>query len=181
MSRTSRLPWRGAALGLACGLASWILAMQPVGRGLEDWFHDACFASRGTRPSRTKLVIVALDDASLRALPKPMAAASPELAEVLTYLDQQKAAAIGLDVFVPETLDGYDADPGLGGQAVGLAAARCGRVVLPAALDDGGRLLRPLTSWQTVGVYGLIEVTEDHDHFVRRQQLAALADGEPHD
>jgi adenylate cyclase len=181
MSRTSRLPWRGAALGLACGLASWILALQPVGRGLEDWFHDAGFDWRGTRPTRSKVVIVALDDASLRALPKPMAAASPELAEVVTFLDQQKATAIGLDIFVPETLDGYDAQPGLGGKAVGLATARCGRVVLPVTRDDDRRLLRPLTSWQTVDLYGLIEVAEDPDHFVRRQQLAPVADNQPHD
>ena len=88
---------------------------------------------------------------------------------------------IGLDVFVPETLDGYDRDPGLGGKTLGLAAARAGNVVLPAGLGDGGRLVRPLTSWQTTGNLGLVEMEEDLDHFVRRQRLAEPVGGENYD
>ena len=98
---------------------------------------------------------------------------SPEPAEGVTSLDAQGAAAIGLDVFVPETPDAYDRKPGLGGGALGLAAARSGKVVLPVTLGDDGRLIRPLRSWQTVDTFGLIEVTEDRDRFVRRQHLAA--------
>ena len=166
-------PWQGAAFGLACGLIGWSLAGSPVARGLEDWLQDAHFAAQGARATRSKVIIVSLDDDSLAALPKPLAAASPELAEVVAYLDGQEAAAIGLDVFVPETLDAYDDKPGLGGGLLGLAAARSGKVVLPVTLGDDGRLIRPLRSWQTVDTFGLIEVTEDRDRFVRRQLLAA--------
>lgn len=177
----ARAWWRGASIGIACGVACWALALQPVGRGLEEWLQDANFAFRGGRTTKTKIVIVALDDESLASLPKPMTAASPELAEVVTYLDNQGASAIGIDVFVPDTLDDYDQQAGLGGKAMGLAAARSGKVVMPVALGDGGRAIRPLTSWQTAAAYGLIQLKEDLDHFVRRHQLAAVVGGEAYD
>jgi len=173
----SKLPWRGAAIGAACGLACWLVAMTPAGRGIEDWCQDANFAARGIRSSRARVVVVALDDDSLADLPKPMSASSPELAEVVTYLHASGAAAIGLDVFVPETLDAYDRSPGLGGKAMGLAVANAGAVVLPAVLGDGRRVVKPLTTWQTVDTFGLVDVTEDGDHFLRRQQIAATAGG----
>ena len=181
MSLLKRWPthavWRGALRGAACGLVSWLLTLTVFSRGVEDWLQDANFAFRGSRSTTTKILIVGLDDDSLASLPKPMAAASPELAEVVTYLHGRGAKVIGLDVFVPETLDGYDRNPGLGGKKLGLAAALAGNVVLPAARGDGGRLVRPLTSWQTVPL-GLIEVEEDLDHFVRRQRLADSVGGE---
>jgi len=102
-------------------------------------------------------------------------------AEVVSYLHDRGAAAIGVDVFVPETLDGYDRSPGLGGRAMGLAVAKAGVVVLSAGLGDSGRVVKPLTSWQTVDAFGLVEATEDGDHFVRRQQLAATAGGGTYD
>jgi class 3 adenylate cyclase len=157
---------------------AWSVTRNPFGQAAEDWLQDASFAQRGTRATRTPLLIVGLDDESLRRLPKPMAAASPELAEVVRFLNQQKARVIGLDVFVPETLDDYDREPGLGGSQLGLAVAEAGNVVLPAAKGDGGRLVRPLTSWQTARMLGLVEVQEDADHFVRRQLLADAVDGE---
>jgi class 3 adenylate cyclase len=181
VKRPSRATWRGALIGAACGLVAWLFALTPFGRGSEDWLQDANFAYRGARESATRIVIVGLDDDSLEKLPKPMAAASPELAEVVAYLHDRGAKVIGLDVFVPETLDGYDRAPGLGGARLGLAAARAGNVILPAARGDGGRLVRPLTSWQTTGNFGLVEVEEDLDHFVRRQRLAEPVGGENYD
>ncbi len=177
----SRAAWRGALLGAVCGLVAWVFTLTPFWRGAEDWLQDANFAYRGVRATSTRVVIVGLDDDSLADLPKPMAAASPELAEVVTFLHDRGARVIGLDVFVPETLDGYDRDPGLGGKTLGLAAARAGSVVLPAARGDGGRLVRPLTSWQTTGIFGLVEVEEDIDHFVRRQRPAEPVGGENYD
>ena len=82
------LPWRDALLGLCCGLASWLAATQPFGRGMEDWLQE---------------------------LPKPLAATGPELAEVLADLDRRGAAAVGLDVLVPDALDRYNDEDGLGG------------------------------------------------------------------
>src|SRR5262249_29307343 len=88
---------RGALVGALCGLAAWAVAQQPLLRGLEDWLQDASFAWRGARPSATKVVVVGIDDTTLAGLPKPLAALSPELAAVVTYLKGRGAAAIGLD------------------------------------------------------------------------------------
>jgi class 3 adenylate cyclase/CHASE2 domain-containing sensor protein len=170
---------RGAAVGLACGLLGWAVAAQPAARGLEEWFQDAAFVDRGARVTATRLVVVGLDDASLRDLPKPMAFASPELAEVVEFLDRQGAAAVGIDVLVPEDLDTF---PGLEGERLGLVAARSGKVVLPAVVDGDGRLVPPLTSWRAGAPLGLVRVEGDADRFVRRQAvLAAAVEGQVFD
>ena len=126
--------------------------------------------------SRSELVVVGLDDVSLRELPKPLVAISPELAEVVGDLDRRGAAAIGLDILVPDALDGYDSKPGLGGNDLGVAAAPSGRVVLPVILDDAGRPILPLSSWQTGSrAFGVVGTTEDRDRFVRRVKPVVTA------
>ena len=167
----------GALLGALCGLVAWWLAAQPIPRGLEEWFQDGSFALRGPRETASKVIIVGLDDASLAALPKPLAFASPELAGVVTFLREHGARAIGIDVLVPETLDGF---PGLEGAALGHAAAVAENVVLPAVLDDSGRLLLPLRTWQ-VAPLGLVNLDEDDDGVVRRQSLTGRVGGRAHD
>ncbi len=174
-----RIHWKGAAVGAACGLAALLLATQPFVAGLEEWLQDANLSARGVRPTRTKIVIVGIDDRTLRALPKPLAAAGPELARVVDYLHDRGAKVIALDVFVPDTLDAYDGEKDLGGAALGRAVARAGNVVMPMALGDD-RLVRPLASWRTAEGYGLIEVDEDDDHFVRRLAPAVTIVGEPY-
>ena len=169
-----RPTWRGALIGALCGLASWLITLHPFFQGLEEWCQDACFAYRGRRDSAARVILVGIDDATLAELPKPLAFASPELAEVVAYLASRRAAAIGLDVVVPEDLDDF---PGLKGEDLGLAAARAGHVVLPV-ITSGGRLIRPLQVWRTGAPLALIELTEDADHFLRRQQLAARVGGE---
>jgi hypothetical protein len=57
---------RGALVGLACGLLGWALAVQPVGRRVEEWVQDAGFVDRGARPSATRVIVVAIDNFSLR-------------------------------------------------------------------------------------------------------------------
>ena len=171
----NRSATRGAAIGVVCGLACWLVSLHPVLRGLEEWCQDACFVYRGVRPSasRDHIVIVSLDDASVAELSKPLAFASPELAEVVDYLSGRQAAAIGLDVMVPEELDRF---PGLGGEDLGLAAAQAGRVVLPVA-SAGTRLIRPLRVWRTGSPLALVDLVEDDDHFLRRQRLATRVAG----
>src|SRR6266436_4811824 len=91
---------RGAVLGLGCAAAAWLLGLTPPLRGLESWAQDTYFRLRGTRPPGAKVVLVAVDGASLDALGKPAAYLSPELGEVVTYLKAQGAAAIGVDLLV---------------------------------------------------------------------------------
>jgi class 3 adenylate cyclase/CHASE2 domain-containing sensor protein len=172
---------RGALVGAICGLAAWAVAQQSFLRGVEDWLRDGGFAWRGTRPSATKVVVVGIDDGTLAGLPRPLAALSPELATVVAYLKARGAAAVGLDLIIPATLDEYDLEHGLDGKALGLAAALAGNVVLPVLVGDNDELVRPLTTWQTGPPLALVEVTPDVDHIVRRQQLAGTVAGRAYD
>jgi adenylate cyclase len=172
---------RGGIVGALCGLAAWAFAQQPLLRGLEDWLQDAGFAWRGTRPSATNVVVIGIDDATLANLPRPLAALSPELAAVVTYLKDHGAAAVGLDLTIPDTLDDYDREHGLDGGTLGRAAALAGNVVLPILVGDDGRSVAPLQTWQTGPPLALVEVTPDVDHIVRRQQLAGTLAGRAYD
>ena len=82
---------------------------------------------------------------------------------------------------IPETLDGYDRDNNLGGSALGLAAGRADKVVLPIILGDSGDPVLPLSTWQTGSPLGFVDLSEDRDHIVRGQQLAARVDHKPYD
>lgn len=177
---------RGAALGVACALFTWALARYPLLQGLEDWALDGCFIARGPRPSpsRAKIVVVGLDDASLDALGKPLVAVSPELAEVVTCLHRQGAAAIGLDLMVPQAMTGW---PELGARQVGDAVEDAGSVVLPEWRLGPGNWLRPVDQWQLKYLtrprrvlrglattdLGFVDLSPDPDNCLRRQQLVA--------
>ena len=104
--------WRGVLLGLGCASAAWLLGQTGAARGLEEWSLDGCFAYRGVRasPAHSRVVLIGLAEASLERLGKPLAYSSPELAEVVLYLKQRGAAAIGLDASLPESMQGW---PGL--------------------------------------------------------------------
>ena len=91
---------------------------------------DGCFTWRGIRPTATKVIVVGIDDDSLAEIKKPFAFISPEVAEVVKYLTDQKAAAIGLDIIVPESLQAW---PGL--QAGGIGDG----TTLGAAIAEAGK------------------------------------------
>ena len=105
------------------------------------------------------------------------------------YLDQQGAAAIGIDVLIPQTLTTMPAlQAGGEGDAttMGLAIEQSRKVVLPE-WQVAGQLVRPLFQWQMkvladpepLGTdFGMVNLTEDSDQFVRRQQLAIRTDAD---
>lgn len=181
---------RGVRLGVACALLAGLLARAPLARGLEEWLHDGLFAWRGARPSAARVVLVGLDDESLDALGKPAAYLSPELAEVVRHLRAQGAAAVGIDLLVPQslsTLPEIEREGGLGEAArFGQAAADVRGVVLPRVLTGGPAGL-PLPQWRLAELrdalspdppaiplhLGFVDLTEDGDQFVRRQALMA--------
>ncbi len=137
--------------------------LHPVLGGLEEWFQDGCFVNRGNRRSEARVVIVQLDDASLAEIHKPLAFISDDLSRVIDDLHRRGAAAIGLDLMIPEDLDNF---PELHAELVGNAAARAGNVVMPV-FDVHERLIRPLEGWRDgAALFGLVEVTADEDHFL---------------
>jgi adenylate cyclase len=177
-------------VGALCGLVTWLFAQIAFFRGMEEWLQDSFFAYRGTRATSTKVIVVGLDEDSLEDLPKPLTAISPELAEVITYLNARKAAAIGLDFQIPDRLDAYDREKDLGGRALGAAACAAGNVVLPLVLGDDGRPVPPLTSWRfcldpgpgdSLPQLALVDRGGDDDEIVRHFMIAETVDGRPYD
>jgi adenylate cyclase len=152
-------------------------------RGLEDWLLDGSFVLRGKRATSSHVLLVNIDDASLDQAKKPLLYFSPELADVVDYLHDQGAAAIGLDILIPQSYSTLPAlQAGAPGDAtkMGTAIERSGKVVLPIWQVEG-QTLKPLIQWQLKAIenpgpngtdYGLVNLTEDGDQFVRRQQLA---------
>jgi adenylate cyclase len=177
-----RLAWRGALVGLLCALVSWLLAQLGLARALEEWMQDGSFSYRGTRATSAKVILIALDDESLEKLGKPALFASPELADVIRYLHQEHAAAVGLDLIIPRSLEKFPRLD-LQGEQVGAAAAEAGNVVLAEAwLEKEQQWLLSLSLWHlqaelTKTDLGFVNWFEDDDHFVRRQKLT-LGQGE---
>ena len=174
--------WRGVRRGVVCALVAWALARTSLLQGLEEWLHDACFLWRGARASTAKIVVIGVDEQSADDLKKPLAYISPELAKVVTYAKGQGAAAIGIDLFVPESMQALPefTDDGPGAAApLGQAIADAGNVVLPEwYLHSENRWLKPLLQWRLKSInnpeltdLGFVNLDEDDDQFVRRQQL----------
>ncbi len=172
---------RGALVGLVCAAGCWLLAGTAWLRGLEDWALDNCFLVRGRRPSTAKIVIVALDEPSIEALDKPLVYLSPELAEVVAYLRARDAAAVGIDLLLPRSVENIEGlDVGGPGEAekLGIAAGRAGNVVMPLLLVPGQEPMRPIGQWEPFGgadwtALGYVNLDAEADSHVRRQQLRA--------
>jgi hypothetical protein len=173
----------GVCLGLLGALAAWLLAQAPPLCGLEDWASDAFFVWRGPRSSQARIVVVGIDDESLRQLHKPAPYLSPELAEVVRHAHAQGAAAIGIDLLIGSDLSSVPDIERRGGpgdaRPMGQADVDAGNVVLAQwRVEDHWE--RPLWPWQrkaldpeTAGPtdFAFVNCTEDGDQVVRRQQL----------
>src|SRR5208282_1659295 len=119
-----------------------------------------------------------LDEPSLDELGKPYVYLSPELAEVVAYVKNQGAAAIGIDLFIPEKLSRLPGleEAGSPGEArkLGQAIADAGNVVLPQwRVEDHWQ--RPVLQWRLKSLLdpdpldlAFVNLTEDDDQFVRR-------------
>lgn len=173
---------RGAVVGLICALACCLLNESVVMRGAENWALDNCFVLRGRRPSSAEIVVVGIDEDSLRELKKPLAFISPEMGEVIRFLDAQGASAVGIDFFIPaDAEDRVYFRPGADGDAdqLGKAIAQSKKVVLPE-WQLGDQWLSPLFQWKAKHDIdpawtdlGFVNLTTDNDTFLRRQQLRA--------
>ena len=178
--RLKRPGWRGALLGLACALGVWVACRAPLLRNFEEWLQDGCFAFRGQRHPRARVLVVGLDDKSLAKLRKPLVHISPDLAKAVKYLSDKKAAAIGLDLMIPQDYQGLpelDKDGAGDATLLGAVINEAGIVVLPEwRLEEGW--MRPVIQWQLKHLtkhgehdFGFVNFTEDADLFLRRQQL----------
>jgi len=148
---------------------------------------DAWFYYRGPRPTQARVVLIGIDDDTLKLpdLRKPLAFLSPELATVVRYAHGQGAAAIGLDVLIPiELRDRHELrEPEGDSRLLGKAVLETGNVVL-AGLLEGEGLELPLPEWQLKMQVerdssgrdaGFIDLTPDDDQILRRQRLLSRA------
>jgi adenylate cyclase len=182
--------WRGLLTGLLCALLVWLMLSLFLPAGVDDWLFDECFLWRGQRATGARIVLVGLDEKSLQELHKPVSFLSPELAQVVRHVHKQGPSAIGIDLFVPEDMSSFRdiAEPGSIGDArpMGLAVREAGNVVLARwRLADGWQ--RPLLQWRALALsrdepvstdLAFVNMTEDVDQYVRRQQLLAREDDE---
>lgn len=175
--------FRGIGLGFVSALAAWALTAAPFIRGIEDWVLDGWFFYRGARPTDAKIVLIGLDNESLHQLKKPLPWISPELALVVRHVLDGGAAAVGLDVLVPEDKSDEPEIARVDGRGEGISLGqlvlRSGRIVLPVRGDgDGGALLPVKQWWQPKRLlrrdktdFGFVDLDEDGDQIVRRQSL----------
>lgn len=172
---------RGAFIGGVCAVAAWLLSQTTLIRGLEEWMLDSSFAYRGTRPTSAKIVLIGMDDESLDKIKKPLVYTSPELAKVVNFVKARGAAAIGLDVLVPESASGFQ---GLEAEVFGKANEFAGNVVL-AKWRLRKKWLLPIKIWWMNGReeyadLGFVNTSPDKDKFLRRQQLVIREGDQAH-
>src|SRR5262249_31157965 len=179
-----RVNWLGLLSGILCGLTAWIIVQISLVHVLEEWMWDACFFYRGHRETKTKVIVVGIDDLFLAGLPKPLVYISPEIAQVVRYLNEQKASAIGLDLLIPKDLAGWkelDKDGKGDVTKLGQAIADAGTVVLPSLkLEQIWQEPLPqlrLKEFRDIDPkridLGFVNLTEDGDRVLRNQQLVA--------
>jgi signal transduction histidine kinase len=176
-AQAGRLRYVGETSVLVAGIA-FVAAVTWLAPSLSAAAANALFRWRGVIPAPDDVVIVAIDDESLRRLgqwPWPRAV----MAQTLDRIASSKPRAIGLDVIYaePSTL--------LDDERLASAIARSGRVVLPAQLIETAREgLVPSTVWmrplpkleQASAAVGHAHVSPDVDGMLRSIQLSKADD-----
>ncbi len=155
-ARWRLLPGSLAAIGFAVLLQLGIL--QP----LEEVAYNALFQLRGEQPWDSRIVLVGIDDTSLKRLGR-FPFARRYYSQLVDRLTQAEASVIAIDVLFSEpTVD----DAGLAG-----AIARSNRVILAQGSDRSGPPLLPMPVLQDAMLAsGHIWVTADRDTIVRKIQ-----------
>ena len=170
----------GAFAVLALAIAGFAFSFTPVAARLDAWILDrewAVLRAVAPRPAPDDIVIVGVDEASVRAVPEPVGAWNEPLGEVLVRIASGEPRAIALTLPLPDrSLDGLR--PGLDrALLVGLAAARRnGPFVAALTIDARTRSARPIfpAYLALAGEQGLgIDLwPRDADGVTRRYSLA---------
>ncbi len=139
--------WRGnVAVGLALVATGWALSYVPGMRSLDLAVLDAKFAvlaRHAPLPRADDIAIVGIDDASLAAVPEPIALYHRALGRALTALAAAKPRAVGLDVVLPERSFDAFAPGSDAALAAGLIALkRVAPIIAGVTTHDDGTLRR---------------------------------------
>lgn len=170
----------GAFAVLVLAAAGFAFSFTPLAARVDASILDrewALLRAVAPRPAPDDIVIVGVDEASLRAVPEPVGAWNEPLGEVLVRIASAQPRAIALAVPLPDrSLDGLR--PGLDrALLVGLAAARRnGPFVAALTIDARTRTARPIFPpyLAVAGEQGLgIDLwPRDEDGVTRRFSLA---------
>jgi adenylate cyclase len=162
--------------------AGWSLSR--IAEPLDRYAWDACFALLSRiRPAApaTNIAIIGLDEATMAALPEPLALLHEPLGTVLQAIADSGARAVALDLVLPDR--SYDAiAPGHDLALMrGIASMRqAGGIVIARTVDDGGHerpIDPPLLASAGVDASGFALLPTDGDGRVRRVDARLGADG----
>jgi adenylate cyclase len=165
--------WRSVGALAALGFSAALPASGVLDPWDRHWQDAQQRAMQAWQPPRdvSSIVIVALDDDSLRSLRQPRALMHPQLGVFLLAMASSGAAAVALDLVLPDRsyddiVPGYDL-----ALLQGLAAMkRAGALVLAQAVDGGGRaraIHAPFVSAAGPANIGLALLPLDDDGVVR--------------
>jgi len=164
----------GFALVLSLGIAFWL---SPWAEWLDDKAVDQQFRllrSIAVKPAARKVIVVGINDDTFDALPEPMALWHPHIGDLFTAMSVAPAAAVSVDIVLPERsydflVAGYDRK-----LLSGLVAMKAKvPVFLGQTVDDTGylrNLFPPLISLAGLEALGMVLVRPDGDGTVRRYQ-----------
>ncbi|MFY9588313.1 MAG: CHASE2 domain-containing protein, partial [Actinomycetota bacterium] len=118
--------------GILAGLATVLLVTFGFLDGLEYWSLAQLFEQRGPREPAAPIVIVTIDESTFAELNMQWPFPRTVHAELLTKLAAGRPRAIGVDlIFDTPSSRGPDDD-----EALGVAVARAGNVILGAAVAE---------------------------------------------
>lgn len=152
-------------------LAATTAMLAPLQRVLLDSQH-ALLARAFPKPVQHDVVVVGIDDATVRAHPEPLALWHPHLGKFLKAMAAARPSAVGLDVVLPE--NSFDAIvPGYDRQLLsGLAALRGSRSLFIGITADAAGQPRwihaPFASVAGADALAHVLLPLDADQVVRR-------------
>lgn len=167
-----RSSWRGVVVvSLLGALWTWTDPAQRLDLHALDLNFAVAALVRAPSPA-DEIVVVALDEATLRDWPEPLALMHKHLGALLEILAAHGARAVALDIVLPErSYDGIA--PGYDLALIrGILAMRAvGPLVLARTVDDGGEerlIFAPFVSAAGPGGSGFALLPLDRDGTVRR-------------
>jgi serine/threonine protein kinase len=158
-----------AVTAIAAVLVAALAARLPVIKNLEERIVDARFAFMPATPSDPRLLVVAIDDASLLIDSRPLAEWSDRIGTAIDHMFNSGARAVAIDVLLPES---WSTSP----EFTSAVLRHADRLTL-AEESRNGTLIGPesialptaaiLGAERYARLFGFVNLEEDQDHAVR--------------
>jgi serine/threonine protein kinase/CHASE2 domain-containing sensor protein len=165
-----RLRW-AAALGLVAAAAGALADRSGAIQTLEARTVDARFATAAARAPDPRIVMAAIDEATLAADPAPLAEKADEIGRSLSTVVDAGARAVSIDLLLPQRWSRSEAFSEL-------VLRHLDRLTLAAATSAAGDVIGPeclsglaaaaLGPERAASVFGFVNVVADEDGVVRK-------------